>query len=137
MAHTEIPIKVWAWVDEGVAPLVGALNEIDGVLTLDSCEQGPLGEAFVFFTYGHDWRELAALMQEVSEHLSENTPYGYSMNLEWLGSNVMPRAQVLVRPEHAASLATAISRVAPQINRRMLRGRRIVRKRKRASGITR
>jgi hypothetical protein len=36
--HAEIPIKVNAWVDEGVAPLVAALNELENVVTVASCE---------------------------------------------------------------------------------------------------
>ena len=38
--HTEIPVKVTAWIDEGVAPLVEALNEFPQVVTLDSCQGG-------------------------------------------------------------------------------------------------
>ena len=119
--HTEIPIKVNAWVDEGVASLVTALNEIDGILTLDSCEHGPMGQAYVFFTYGQDWKELAALIQEISNLLSAVVRYGYSIRLEWLGTNVTPRAQVLVDPEHAALLADAITQSSPELNRRMRR----------------
>lgn len=37
-AHREIPVKVNAFVDEGIAPLVVALNEFGGVVTVDSCE---------------------------------------------------------------------------------------------------
>jgi hypothetical protein len=35
--HSGIPVKVTEWVDEGVADLVLALNEIPGVKTLDTC----------------------------------------------------------------------------------------------------
>lgn len=38
MAHHEVPVQVTAWVDEGVADLVLALNAWPGVITLDSCE---------------------------------------------------------------------------------------------------
>ena len=38
--HHEVPVKVTAWVDEGIAPLVLALNELPGVQTLDSCQGG-------------------------------------------------------------------------------------------------
>lgn len=36
-SHHEIPVKVTAWVDEGVAPLVCVLNEFEDVMTVDSC----------------------------------------------------------------------------------------------------
>lgn len=120
MSHVETPVKVNAWVDRRIAPLVLALNKIDGVLTLDSCEQGPLGRAFVFLTYGQDWKELATLIQEISNLLSNSLPCPYSMHLEWLGSNITPRAQVLVGPNHAAVLAAAVTRIAPELNRRMI-----------------
>jgi hypothetical protein len=38
MPHREIPVQVTAWIDEGVADLVVALNAWPGVITLDSCE---------------------------------------------------------------------------------------------------
>lgn len=49
MPHREIPIQVTAWVDEGVADLVVALNAVPGVLTLDSCQEEPDGHARVTF----------------------------------------------------------------------------------------
>jgi hypothetical protein len=38
--HRQVAVKVNAWADEGVAPLVEALSEFPGVLTLDSCQGG-------------------------------------------------------------------------------------------------
>ncbi len=109
-----------AWVDEGIAPLVVALNGISGVATLDSCQEGALGESFVFFTYGHTWHELATLLQETSYALSEaHLPCGYALRIEWLGSNSVPRAQVSVRPEHVAALSDGINGVVSDLNRRM------------------
>lgn len=49
MAHREVPVKVTAWVDEGIADLVTALNDLPGVETLDSCQEGPDGMARVTF----------------------------------------------------------------------------------------
>lgn len=43
MPHNEIPVQVTAWVNEGVAELVTALNTVPGVMTLDSCEADPDG----------------------------------------------------------------------------------------------
>jgi hypothetical protein len=60
--HHEVPVKVNAWVDEGIADLVSALSELDGLLTLESC-QGDIGEreAFVIFQYG-DWKQCGHLL---------------------------------------------------------------------------
>jgi hypothetical protein len=49
MPHREIPVQVTAWVDEGIADLVVALNAVPGVITLDSCQEGPDGLARVSF----------------------------------------------------------------------------------------
>jgi len=120
--HTEIPVRVNAWVDEGIAPLVLALNEIDGVWTLSSCERGILGRGYVDFTYGQDWKELAVLVDEMAGLLVAHPPphgYGYTLHLEWLGG-ITPRAQVLVDPERATLLADAITKIAPELNRRMM-----------------
>jgi len=60
--HREVPVKVNAWVDEGIADLVSALSQIEGLVTLESC-QGDAGErdAFVVFRYG-DWRQCGELL---------------------------------------------------------------------------
>lgn len=37
-SHRQVMIKVNVECDEGIAPLVHALNGINGVITLDSCQ---------------------------------------------------------------------------------------------------
>ena len=59
--HEQVAVKVNGFCDRGIQSLVLALNEIDGVVTLDSCERGVYGEAYVFFTLGNvDWTEQVA-----------------------------------------------------------------------------
>lgn len=60
--HREVPVKVNAWVDEGIADLVSVLSELEGLVTLESC-QGDGGEhdAFVVFRYG-DWRQCGEFL---------------------------------------------------------------------------
>jgi hypothetical protein len=60
--HREVLVKVNAWVDEGIADLVSALSEIEGLITLESC-QGDAGtrDAFVIFRYG-DWQKCGELL---------------------------------------------------------------------------
>lgn len=109
-AHKEMPVKVNAFVDEGVVPLVVALNSISGVVTLDSCERDAItGEASVYFQYGTRWQNLANLVEALSRALrSLNLCCGFSVSLEWFGSNDRPRAHLSVRPEHVADVAAAI-----------------------------
>lgn len=119
MTHRQVWLKVNAQCDERIAPLVEALNEIKGVLTIDSCEDGPWG-AYVFFTFVRDWKELASLLQEASSLMGGlQVPCGYSFRMKWLGSNDKPRAQLMMEPEHVAYVANGIQRIAATLNARM------------------
>ena len=118
--HKQVMIKVNAECDEGVAPLVLALNKIEGVITLDSCQKGAFGEANVFFLYGQDWQDLANLLQTISSELSKtHLACGYILRIEWMGSNEWPHAQIVLSPEHVAILARSIRALSGQINARM------------------
>ncbi len=93
-----------------------ALNEIDGVVTLDSCQEGVYEEAYVFFTFGETWQDLGTLLQEISTALSERrVGCGYTFRLEWFGSNDRPRAQVVVEPQHAICLADHMQSLASHL----------------------
>ena len=119
MTHNQVWVKVNALSDEGIAPLVSALNEIHGVITLDSCQEGAWG-AYVFFTYGQDWRQLACLLQEMSSCLSNlRLPCGYRFLMEWQGSNDKPRAELQMESEHVVYITDGIQRVAATLNARM------------------
>jgi hypothetical protein len=110
-------VKVNAQCDEGVASLVVALNEIDGVITLDSCQDCYPWGANVFFTYGRNRAALAGLLQRLSTELSKlELPFGFSSYLSWMGSNDRPRAHLCVEPESVDGLAQAIRRVLPNLN---------------------
>jgi hypothetical protein len=60
--HREVQVKVNAFVDEGIAPLVAALSHVDGLVTLESC-QGSAGgrDAYVHFKM-KDWRTLGLFL---------------------------------------------------------------------------
>lgn len=64
VAHQQTWIKVNAPIDQGIAPVVALLNEIEGLQTLDSCE-GTHGEkpAHVYFYYG-DWKCIGRFVFE-------------------------------------------------------------------------
>ena len=118
--HKQKIIKTNSECDEGIVPLVLALNEIDGVITLDSCQYGCFGLAYVFFRYGDSWQMLGNLLQAISSELSHiNFDFSYTLHLEWLGSNEWPRAQLLVKPEHITTLAKHIRALIGVTNARM------------------
>ena len=122
MEHKQVYIKVNAACDEGVAALVAALSEFAGVVTVDSCENGAWG-AYVFFTYGDTWQDLAALLQGISTGLSTlGLPVGFSLVMEWLGSNKKPRALMSLAPEHVAQLVEPLRGLIPTLNARMTDG---------------
>jgi hypothetical protein len=110
MRHKEIPVKVNAFVDEGVAPLVLALNSIDGLVSLDSCQCDAItSQASVYFCYGASWQDLANLVEALARALRNlDLCCGYSVCLEWFGNND-PRGHLLVRPENVATVAATIS----------------------------
>jgi hypothetical protein len=60
--HKQVMVRVNAPVDEGIAPLILALSDIPGVVTMESC-QGEAGHssAFVVF-YMDDWRACGELL---------------------------------------------------------------------------
>jgi hypothetical protein len=108
--HKEVQVKVNAFVDEYVAPLVIALNSIDGLVTLDSCEEDAgTGEASVYFTYGSGWQEMGNLIEVLARLIRGlNLCCGFSLCLEWFGSNDQPRAHLSLRREHVADVARVI-----------------------------
>ena len=120
MSHKQAMIKVNAECDEGIVPIVLALNEIDGVITLESCQQGVYGEAYVFFTYGKNWWEMGCLMQELSTCLRENGICCEAvLRLEWVGSNDCPRAKLIFDIEHMGRITDMVCSSLARINGRM------------------
>jgi len=112
-------VKVNAECDEGIASLVTALNDVDGVITLDSCQDCYPWGANVFFTYGHSWAMLVGLLQRLSTELAKlELPFGFSLYLAWKGSNDHPRAHICIEPEHVGGLAQAIRQITPSLNSR-------------------
>jgi len=84
MPHREIPVQVTAWVDEGVAELVTALNAWPGILTLDSCQEDPAGRARVTFCT-HDNAAIRVAMDHLARIIAgQNWQAAVSLSL-WAG----------------------------------------------------
>ena len=81
-SHREIPVKVTAWVDEGVAPLVRALNDFDRVMTVDSCEGKRAVGAYVLFRFRGSSRQAARFAADLGAQLGEDAP-PYLLQAEW------------------------------------------------------
>jgi hypothetical protein len=61
--HEQVWVKVNAPVDKGMARIVSALNSVDGLQTLQSCQGSAAGEAYIYFSYG-SWDKTARLVFE-------------------------------------------------------------------------
>jgi hypothetical protein len=119
--HKQVIIKVNAECDEGIVPIVLALNQIEGVITLDSCQCGIYKEAYVFFTYGETWQKTGCLANELASCLRENgICCECIIMLEWVGSNDRPRAKLVCNSRHVDGVADIINSSAARITTHML-----------------
>src|SRR5438034_211864 len=96
MPHREIPVQVTAWVDEGVAELVTALNTVPGVLTLDSCQEGKNGLASVMFCT-HDEAMLYETVSRIAQVIGAGPRERVTISL-WWGSDDAPAVADLACP---------------------------------------
>ncbi len=99
--HTEVPIRVTAWVDSAVAPLVTALSAFsDAVITIDSCEGYDGEPARVSFTSHASTCELVALVQRLAGVFSARLhSEDVTLRLEWHAGAEQPVADLLVDRE--------------------------------------
>jgi len=113
--HTQVVVKVNAEVDERVAPLVSALNEFDGVITLDSCQGDACQMAYVYFTRTGTSNELLSFVNKLAGSLNARLSARqneYEVVLEWTAGTEKPLAVLRTRPDYLAELATALSDAA-------------------------
>lgn len=114
--HQERPVKVTAWVDEAIAPLVVALNEYADVMTLDSCQGGNGIPAYVLFCYRRPHDAGAVFAHELATVLSEGaSDLGYTLSAEWRLGAEEPLLRLSCPPdtvERVAELLSACRRTA-------------------------
>jgi len=109
--HNQIVVKVNAEVDEQIAPLVSALSDFEGVLTLDSCQGDGDLMAYVYFTRCGTSRDLLWFVDELAAILNarlaarENE---YEVRLEWTAGTEKPLAVLRTRPDYIDELAAAL-----------------------------
>lgn len=115
--HEQTAVKVNAWADQGVAHLVEALAEVDGVISVESCQGGEADapDAYVTFRRGESWRDLGAFLAGLSSAI-QNEPYRYRLSLVWNNGAATPWAQIHVPPESVSQLAVAIRGVAKRVS---------------------
>lgn len=108
MEHREIPVKVTAWVDEGIASLVSALNEFEEIVTLDSCQGGDEHGAYVLFAYEGEAEAGMEFARGLARRLSHD-PARYLLRVEWQDGSTEPLFELACPPDQTDDLAEAIS----------------------------
>ncbi len=110
--HKEVAVKVNALVDEGIAELVAALSEIDGLATLESC-QGEPGEADAFVLFRHsNWRQSGAMLfEELMPALGDVMRNHVSLRLEAF-ENGGAMGSILVDPAAVDELTDIVRSLA-------------------------
>ncbi len=114
--HREIMVKVNAPVDEGVAPLVSALSEIDNLVTMESCEgERASKDAFVVFHLG-SWREcgeflFGLLLPAMPDALRESV----SLRLEAYDTN-FARGWITLPQELVCPMGECIRKLRPTVS---------------------
>jgi len=90
--HRAVPVKVTCWVDEGVVPLVEALNALPELASVDSCENSESdGGAYVMFVAGAGALTTSQLVIRLAADLADrlrNVPY--RLRLDWFGGGDEP-----------------------------------------------
>jgi hypothetical protein len=105
--HRVCSVAVNVWVDEGVAPLVLALNRYPQIVTLESCESGLDGQAFVsFFVPNED--DLIATVERLAEILG-GADLPAVLALEWGYGVTTPGAVIRCPPDAVDAVALRLS----------------------------
>lgn len=116
MAHTEVAVRVTAWVDEGVAPLVGALNTDCRIVSLASCQEGDDGFAYVEFTSARE-EDLRTVVGSVVAALGQLDECPASLSLTWWYGSDAPVASVRCPPADVARVASHLAGAASCVRR--------------------
>lgn len=59
--HEQVWVKTNSHVDRGIAGIVMALSSMEGLETLQSCQESHNGDAYVYFWYGN-WESVCRLV---------------------------------------------------------------------------
>lgn len=124
--HKQVWVKVNAYADEGIAPLVHALSRFRGVQTAESCQGGPNGcPARVSFRCeeGHDGEATMDFAQWLAPKLWQLAcSCELEVTVRWYNKHGGPGAcgilEVASNRPFIQSVARHIGKLAPDWNRR-------------------
>jgi hypothetical protein len=110
--HRELPVKVTAWIDEGIVPLVLALNDLPHVETIDSCQGGEDKQAHVYFRYRGD---AAAAVRFIADLAGLLCPHersaDYTLTARWRPGTGEPVFQLACPATDSTALARVLRSV--------------------------
>ena len=107
MSHREVPVKVTAWVDEGIADLVAALDAVAEVVTLSSCQEGQDGLARVSFCT-HDEEMLYDTVSRIAGIVGRGRRESVSLSLWWGADDAPPVADLACPPGLVPAVAETL-----------------------------
>jgi len=96
MAHKQTLVRVMAPVDEGIASLVEAINDLPGVYTTQSCEGPEDGSAFVWIRRNEGAAETASFLVWLAPQIE--CVRGVSLSAEWGGGDNLRLTLRVERP---------------------------------------
>ncbi len=120
--HKQVCVKVNAMVDKEIAPLVEALNMIDGLETFESCQDwfsDKTNRACIYFHYGYDyydWHALSEICFQISSIFKQTKAEYVSVMVEWSASNDIPRGKIFVNLDEIEEVTKAIKELAISIS---------------------
>jgi hypothetical protein len=116
--HEQVPIKVNATVDRGIAGLVEALNHWPNVTTVSSCEGDAGHDAYVSFMVGNDWKDLGEFVDRLSASLGTKPRVcdttRFTIGIEWYTGSKSPLGYVRVPHRSIEPLANSIRSIAQE-----------------------
>jgi hypothetical protein len=116
ICHEQVPVKVNAAVDRGVAGLVQALNYWPNVMTVSSCEGDASHDAYVSFVVGNDWKDLGEFVDRLSANLGNKAQIcdetRFTISIEWYTGSKSPLGYVRVPHRSIEPLADSIRSIA-------------------------
>lgn len=117
IGHPQVMVQTNTPVDEGIAPLVVALNQFPGILTITSCQGGGKGlNSYVAFDVEGHWHVLAEFVHQLSRALRSRIDgdLGYSLSVEWFAGGEAPLAYIKTRFEDIQAIADGVMACAKQ-----------------------
>jgi hypothetical protein len=108
-AHQEVPIKLTAWIDQGVVPLVEALDDFEDVLTVASCEDDGTQGAYVLFRLRGTSDQATDFASALAADFNSEPGASYLLQAEWRPGESQPLLTLSCPPDQVPLLASLIN----------------------------